>query len=123
MAPNQRHNIPRERAAWPVGLAGIMQLKSLRRVRGRTPKAGRRCLLASGESPSTMSVGEDADASLEEKAMQKIFAHLNRFFSYKGLKAYKDKFDPTWEDRFLVYEGGVPGLVQAGLAIAKATEE
>ena len=28
-------------------------------------------------------VGEDADASLEEKAMQKIFAHLNRFFSYK----------------------------------------
>jgi len=68
-------------------------------------------------------VGEDADASLEEKAMQKIFAHLNRFFSYKGLKAYKDKFDPTWEDRFLVYEGGVPGLVQAGLAIARATEE
>jgi phosphatidylglycerol lysyltransferase len=68
-------------------------------------------------------VGEDADASLEEKAMQKIFAHLNRFFSYKGLKAYKDKFDPTWEDRFLVYEGGVPGLVQAGLALAKATEE
>jgi len=68
-------------------------------------------------------VGEDADASLEEKAMQKIFAHLNRFFSYKGLKAYKDKFDPTWEDRFLVYEGGVPGLVKAGLAIAKATEE
>lgn len=68
-------------------------------------------------------VGEDPDASLEEKAMQKIFAHLNRFFSYKGLKAYKDKFDPTWEDRFLVYEGGVPGLVQAGLAIARATEE
>lgn len=68
-------------------------------------------------------VGEDEDASLEEKAMQKIFAHLNRFFSYKGLKAYKDKFAPTWEDRFLVYEGGVPGLVQAGLAIAKATEE
>jgi phosphatidylglycerol lysyltransferase len=68
-------------------------------------------------------VGEDADASLEEKAMQKIFAHLNRFFSYKGLKAYKDKFDPTWEDRFLVYEGGVPGLAKAGLAIAKATEE
>jgi phosphatidylglycerol lysyltransferase len=68
-------------------------------------------------------VGEDADASLEEKAMKKIFANLNRFFSYKGLKAYKDKFDPTWEDRFLVYEGGVPGLVQAGVAIAKATEE
>ena len=68
-------------------------------------------------------VGEDADASLEEKAMQKIFSHLNRFFSYKGLKTYKDKFDPTWEDRFLVYEGGVPGLVKAGLAIAMAGEE
>ncbi len=68
-------------------------------------------------------VGEDEDASLEEKAMAKIFNHLNRFFSYKGLKTYKDKFAPTWEDRFLIYEGGVPGLVKAGLAIARATEE
>lgn len=68
-------------------------------------------------------VGESPDSSLEEKALHQVYEHLNRFFSYKGLRAYKNKFEPSWEDRFLVYEGAVPGLARAGLAIARATEE
>jgi phosphatidylglycerol lysyltransferase len=68
-------------------------------------------------------VGESATDTLEEKALHQVYEHLNRFFSYKGLRAYKDKFDPRWDERFLIYEGGVPGLVKTGLAIARATEE
>jgi phosphatidylglycerol lysyltransferase len=68
-------------------------------------------------------VGDDPHDPLEEKALHQVYEHLNRFFSYKGLRSYKEKFDPDWEARFLIYEGGAPGLVKAGLAIAKATEE
>jgi len=68
-------------------------------------------------------VGDSADDPIEEKALHQVYEHLNRFFSYKGLRSYKAKFDPVWEERFLVYEGGPPGLVKAGLAIARATEE
>lgn len=68
-------------------------------------------------------VGNEPGDPLEEKALHQVYEHLNRFFSYKGLRAYKDKFDPRWDERFLIYEGRVPGLVKTGLAIAKATEE
>jgi phosphatidylglycerol lysyltransferase len=68
-------------------------------------------------------VGDDPHDPLEEKALHQVYEHLNRFFSYKGLRSYKEKFDPDWEARYLIYEGGPAGLVKAGLAIAKATEE
>jgi len=51
-----------------------------------------------------------------------LFEHLNRFFSFKGLRNYKEKFEPTWEDRFLAYQGGPLGLLKATLALIKVTE-
>jgi phosphatidylglycerol lysyltransferase len=67
-------------------------------------------------------VGDEPGASLQERAMHEIFNHLNRFFAFKGLRNYKAKFDPEWEDRFLVYQGGPVGLVRTGFAFARATE-
>ncbi len=34
--------------------------------------------------------------------------------------SYKSKFEPTWEDRFLVYDGGPVSLPKIGLAMARA---
>jgi phosphatidylglycerol lysyltransferase len=45
-------------------------------------------------------VGDKPGSSLEERAAFLMYTHLNRFFSYKGLRAYKQKFDPSWEERF-----------------------
>ncbi len=67
-------------------------------------------------------VGDEPGASLEERAIKEIYEHMNRFFSYKGLRKYKDKFDPEWKESFLVYEGGPPGLLKTALAITRAGE-
>lgn len=67
-------------------------------------------------------VGTEPGASLQERAVHQIYEHMNRFFSYKGLRAYKEKFDPTWEDRYLISEGGPSGLIRTAIAIAKVTE-
>lgn len=67
-------------------------------------------------------VGDEPGASLEEKAVHLVYEHLNRFFSYKGLRAYKDKFDPQWQDRFLVHEGGPAGLIKTTLALVAVME-
>jgi phosphatidylglycerol lysyltransferase len=67
-------------------------------------------------------VGDHPGATLEERAMHQIFERLNRFFSYKGLRSYKSKFDPIWEDRFFCYEGGPRALLRAVMALGRMTE-
>lgn len=67
-------------------------------------------------------VGDHPGATFEERAAREIFERLNRFFSYKGLRHYKAKFDPGWAPRFLAYRGGPPGLVRSALALTRLTE-
>ncbi|MBX7111687.1 MAG: phosphatidylglycerol lysyltransferase domain-containing protein [Dehalococcoidia bacterium] len=67
-------------------------------------------------------IGEEPDASLEERAIHELFERLNRFFSYRGLRAYKSKFEPQWEGRYLAYAGGPLGLGRTTLALTRLTE-
>lgn len=67
-------------------------------------------------------VGEEPDAPLQERAAHELSEQLGRWVHYKGIRAYKGKFDPIWEDRYLIYEGGPAGLVKTGLALTRATE-
>jgi phosphatidylglycerol lysyltransferase len=48
-------------------------------------------------------VGEAAQSSPIERGMQYLYEHLNQFYNFQGLRAYKDKFHPQWESRYLVY--------------------
>jgi phosphatidylglycerol lysyltransferase len=36
-----------------------------------------------------------------------LYAHGERFYNFQGLRAYKDKFHPAWESRYLAYPGGL----------------
>jgi phosphatidylglycerol lysyltransferase len=36
-----------------------------------------------------------------------IFRHGEAFYNFQGVRAYKEKFNPVWEPRYLVYPGGL----------------
>ncbi len=36
-----------------------------------------------------------------------VFRHGEHFYNFQGLKAYKEKFDPVWEPRYLASPGGL----------------
>jgi phosphatidylglycerol lysyltransferase len=36
-----------------------------------------------------------------------IYTHGERFYNFKGLRHYKEKFHPTWEPRFLAYRSKI----------------
>jgi phosphatidylglycerol lysyltransferase len=35
-----------------------------------------------------------------------VYRHGEHFYNFKGLREYKDKFDPVWEPRYLVFPAG-----------------
>ena len=52
-------------------------------------------------------VGGTPDSPRLERVLHYLYEHLNQFYNFKGLHAYKEKFHPRWEPRYFVY----PSLV------------
>jgi phosphatidylglycerol lysyltransferase len=65
-------------------------------------------------------VGDRPEATIGERAVHQLLERLYWFVSYKGLRNYKVKFEPSWEDRYIVYQGGPIGLVRIALAINRS---
>jgi phosphatidylglycerol lysyltransferase len=70
-----------------------------------------------GMAPTMTSWG-DVRETLEERLVRAVFERVNRF-SYAGLTAYKTKFAPEWEPRFLVYESVTSALARTGIALSR----
>jgi phosphatidylglycerol lysyltransferase len=61
------------------------------------------------------------DASMEERAIHRLFQKLDFLFSFRGLYRYKAKFATSWEPRYLVY-GKVLELPRTALALRRLSE-
>ncbi len=44
------------------------------------------------------------------RAARMLFEHGGRFYNFRGLRSFKDKFNPVWEARYLVCDGGLAPL-------------
>lgn len=43
-----------------------------------------------------------------------LFDHGETFYNFRGLRSFKDKFDPVWEPRYLAAGGGITPLLTLG---------
>ena len=64
-------------------------------------------------------LGENSDNLSAERALRYIYEHVNRFYNFKGLHAFKEKFRPQWQPRYLIYPG-LSGLPMVGTALVRA---
>jgi phosphatidylglycerol lysyltransferase len=76
--------------------------------------------LAMGVAPFA-GVGDKPGSSLVARALHQVM-NFNWFVHSKGLREFRIKFEPHWEDRFVAYQGGKLALVRIALAIARVVE-
>jgi len=64
-------------------------------------------------------VGEHSDDPAIERAMNYIYRSVSRFYNFRGLHAFKEKFHPMWSSRYLAYSG-VTSLPAISAAMLRA---
>lgn len=60
-------------------------------------------------------VGESPEAPAIERTLHYVYEHVDQFYNFKGVHAFKEKFHPAWSPRYLVYPGpgSLPSVVIA----------
>ncbi|MHB2021341.1 MAG: bifunctional lysylphosphatidylglycerol flippase/synthetase MprF, partial [Candidatus Xenobia bacterium] len=64
-------------------------------------------------------IGEQREDRSVERALHHIYEHVNQFYNFKGLHAFKEKFHPSWSPRYLVYPPR--SLPEVTIAMIRAT--
>ena len=54
---------------------------------------------------AVVGVGEKQSDPRVEQALHTVADYVSRFYNFKGLHDFKEKFHPRWEPRYLVYPG------------------
>lgn len=66
--------------------------------------------------------GQTAEDPVIERTLNYIYEHINQFFNFKGLHAFKQKYHPRWEPRYLVYPS-LAALPAIALALIRADSQ
>jgi len=64
-------------------------------------------------------VGEHSDDPILERALNYLYRSVSRFYNFRGLHAFKDKFHPVWSPRYLIYPSAA-NLPAISVAILRA---
>ena len=70
-----------------------------------------------GNAPLANTEEDPSQLSREERRVKVIFDRFDRFYRYKALFAFKRKYHPAWQGRYLAYPPGTL-LARIGLAVA-----
>jgi phosphatidylglycerol lysyltransferase len=64
-------------------------------------------------------IGEHSNDPAIERALHYIYEHIDQFYNFKGLHAFKSKYHPNWKPRYLIYPNAT-SLPAITLAMAQA---
>lgn len=53
-------------------------------------------------------------------ALKLLYSQGDRFYSFKGLYRFKQKYEPNWQDRYIAFKGGISGFSRTANALNKA---
>jgi phosphatidylglycerol lysyltransferase len=114
-------DLMRRRGDAPAGSMEFLIAKSVEAAKERGD-----ALLSLSLSPLAMvdgaegkAAGDEAFDKGPERARAFLMQHLARFYEFEGLFRWKEKFNPAFEDRYLVYPDPM-ALPQVALALARA---
>jgi phosphatidylglycerol lysyltransferase len=62
--------------------------------------------------------GIEQGKDLPEKTIKFAYEQIRSFSHYKGLRSFKEKFGPDWQNRYLIYEHDYD-LLQAPVILTK----
>jgi len=117
-------DLTRRRRDAPLGTMELLVVRSVEAARERGDAVVSLSLSALAKVDETD--GEPAPGPAPEpegdeldRARAFLMQHLARFYDFKGLFQWKKKFDPVFEDRFLVYPAPM-ALPRVALALARA---
>jgi lysylphosphatidylglycerol synthetase-like protein (DUF2156 family) len=115
-------DLTRRRRDAPLGTMELLVVRSVEAARERGDAVVSLSLSALAKVDETdrqpvsaLETGVDEPDRAREFLMQ----HLARFYDFKGLFQWKKKFDPVFEDRFLVYPAPM-ALPSVAIALARA---
>jgi len=71
-----------------------------------------------GQAPLT-GIGEHNDDPRLEQALHRLSEYFKRFINFRGLHSFKEKFNPRWEPRYVVYPGvaSLPNVITTLLRV------
>ncbi|MBX6377908.1 MAG: bifunctional lysylphosphatidylglycerol flippase/synthetase MprF, partial [Clostridia bacterium] len=64
-------------------------------------------------------VGTGPEAEWAERAVRLLYERFNRFYNFRGVRRFKEKYHPRWEPRYLAYPGSA-ALPRIALAAVRA---